>query len=64
MEDFIYQVNPDKTVLLFGSGASVPSGAPGVKDLIMHYAEKYDLDSSLSLSEITFLAEKRPAGER
>ncbi|WP_249030795.1 SIR2 family protein [Roseinatronobacter thiooxidans] len=59
MEDFICQVNPEKTVLLFGAGASVPSGAPGVKDLITHYAEKYGLDSSLSLSEITFLAEKK-----
>lgn len=59
MEDFICQINPEKTVLLFGAGASVPSGAPSVKDLITHYAEKYGLDPSLNLSEITFLAEKK-----
>jgi NAD-dependent SIR2 family protein deacetylase len=59
MEDFVNRVNPEKTVLLLGAGASIPSGAPSVNDLIKHYAEKHDLDSSLSLSEITFLAEKK-----
>lgn len=59
MEDFVNRVNPEKTVLLLGAGASIPSGAPSVNDLIKHYAEKYDLDSSLTLSEITFLAGKK-----
>lgn len=59
MEEFISQVNPEKTVLLLGAGASIPSGAPSVGDLIEYYSEKYNLDPSLGLSEITFLAEKK-----
>lgn len=59
MDEFISQVDPEKTVLLFGAGASIPSGAPGVNELVGHFAEKYDLDKDLGLAEITFLAEKK-----
>ncbi|SFU01900.1 SIR2 family protein [Sedimentitalea nanhaiensis] len=59
MKEFIGQVDPEKTVLLFGAGASIPSGAPGVDALVKHFADKYDLDHELDLAEITFLAEKK-----
>ncbi|WP_243611220.1 hypothetical protein, partial [Shimia aestuarii] len=59
MDEFISLVDPEKTVLLFGAGASIPSGAPGVNELVGHFAEKYELDKDLELAEITFLAEKK-----
>ena len=59
MDEFVSGVNPDKTVLLFGAGAALPSGAPSVSSLISHYSESYQLDGDLSLDEITFLAQKK-----
>lgn len=59
MEEFIGQVDPEKTVLLFGAGASIPSGAPSVATLVEYFSKEYQLEEDLDLSEITFLAQKK-----
>lgn len=51
---------PEKTVLILGSGASIPSGAPSVRDLIDHISSRFQIDAAaLTLSEISALAEAR-----
>lgn len=64
MEEFIGRVDPENTVLLFGAGASIPSGAPSVDALTNHYSEQYNLEKNLELSEITYLAEKSTSRRR
>lgn len=60
ISDVISWIDPDNTVLLFGSGSSIPSGAPAVKKLIDHYAEIFKLPSEgFGLSEISMLAEQQ-----
>lgn len=53
------QLNPEKTILLFGAGASIPSGAPSVSDIISDLsaalgvsAEGYNFAEFCSLFEI------------
>ena len=38
--DFVRAVDPEATILLFGAGSSVPSGAPTVADIMEHFAKK------------------------
>jgi len=61
---FIDTVEPRNTVLLFGSGSSIPSGAPSAPQLTTHLATKFNLPAEgFTLSEIASLAE-RTAGRR
>lgn len=50
---------PEKTVLIFGSGSSVPSGAPTGVELSKQIAQKFDISDAedLSLSDLSTIAE-------
>jgi|GEM_PF-6623468 len=52
------QVVPQRTVLLFGSGASIPSGAPSVDSLCAYLSETFNIgQNDYSLSELTGIIE-------
>lgn len=55
------RTEPRRTILLFGAGASIPSGAPSSTQLAKILAEKLRLDdtSGLSLSDVATIAEAR-----
>ncbi|MGH1407500.1 MAG: SIR2 family protein [Rhodomicrobiaceae bacterium] len=54
-------IEPEKTILIFGSGSSIPSGGPSANVLREKIFEKfnYSLDDSLSLSSIATIIEKK-----
>jgi len=53
-------LRPEKTVLLFGAGSSIPSGAPSSTDLIFYLAKKFGFDAEgYSLSEVASVIEGR-----
>lgn len=57
---FIERIEPNRTVLLFGAGSSVPSGAPSADQLRRHLAGKFNLPSdNFTLSELASLIEQR-----
>ncbi|SFU73825.1 SIR2 family protein [Halomonas korlensis] len=48
------RIEPEKSILFFGAGASIPSNAPSVSKLISALSKKFGIDSSdYELSEIT-----------
>ncbi|MCA5967432.1 SIR2 family protein [Pseudomonas sp. P129] len=54
------RLTPESTVLFFGAGSSIPSGAPAVAKLIEIFSSKFGLSSEgYSLSEITSLIEQK-----
>jgi hypothetical protein len=57
LEQFVATLVPERTVLLFGAGASVPSGAPIAGDLVRNLATTFGLQQTYSLSEIAGLIE-------
>lgn len=60
LQELVEDIIPEKTVLIFGAGASVPSGAPSVRDLISKISNKFHIDmSDLTLREISSLAERK-----
>jgi hypothetical protein len=60
IHELIDQIQPEKTVLIFGAGASVPSNAPSVDALIDTISAKFGIEANgLSLSEISALAENK-----
>lgn len=60
IQELIDQIQPEKTVLIFGAGASVPSNAPSVNALIEAIGSEFAIEvDSLSLSEISALAEDK-----
>lgn len=60
LSDMVGRLSPSKTVLFFGAGSSIPSGAPSVKKIIDRVAGKFGIDSEgYSLSEITSIAENK-----
>lgn len=60
LRELVDQLNPTSTVLLFGAGASMPSGAPSVADLIHDISKEFNIDpDGLSLSEIAAVAEMK-----
>jgi hypothetical protein len=65
LKDLIQEIEIEKTVLIFGAGASVPSNAPSVTTLIDCIAEEFRIDAKgLNLREVAGLAEsKRNRGE-
>jgi GTPase SAR1 family protein len=53
-------IQPERTVLMFGAGSSVPSGAPTGTQLSKHLADTFGiLDFGYSLSEISSLVEQK-----
>ncbi len=58
-------LQPEQTVLFFGSGATVPSGAPSVDRLVSAFAKSFNIDQSdLTLREITSLIEQERRNRR
>jgi hypothetical protein len=57
LDQLVSRLDAKRTVLLFGAGSSMPSGAPSVNQLIAHYAEEFGFPpDQYSLTEITSLA--------
>ncbi|TPJ18222.1 SIR2 family protein [Mesorhizobium sp. B2-7-2] len=60
LKQLINDLIPRKTVLLFGAGSTIPSGAPAVSKIIGHFSSTFGIDSDkYTLSEISSLAENR-----
>lgn len=60
IQELIDEITPDNTVLILGSGASIPSGGPSAADLIRFIGDEFKIDpSGLNLREISGLAEKK-----
>ncbi len=60
LRELVAQLIPTNTVLIFGAGASMPSGAPSVTNLIREISEEFDIEpDGLSLAEITAVAEMK-----
>ena len=60
LSNMVSQIEPKKTVLFFGSGSSIPSGAPSVEKLINTLSKILELDSDeYNLSEIASVAEDK-----
>ena len=54
------RIDPERTVLLFGSGSSIPSGAPSVTQLQEHFAKTFGvLQGDYTLAEQTGIIENR-----
>ena len=65
LEDFVARLETRKTVLLFGSGSSMPSGAPSVPKLIAHYAKEFGIDANeYNLAEIASIAASKSSRAR
>ena len=59
-------LQPSRTILLFGSGSSIPSGAPSTPELSKAICDQFGIeyDNTLSLAEIATLVEiRRPRRE-
>ena len=65
LSTMIEGIDPNNTVLFFGSGSSVPSGAPSVAKVIERIGNEFNIDTEgFSLTEVTSIAEaKRSRGE-
>lgn len=60
IKELVDQIQQEKTVLLFGAGASAPSNAPSVSALIEAISAEFGIEiDGLSLSEISALAENK-----
>ncbi len=60
IDQLVSEINPEQTVLLFGSGSSIPSGAPSTMQICDHLAQHFDLESSdLNLPELSAIIERR-----
>ncbi|WP_291382963.1 MULTISPECIES: SIR2 family protein [Achromobacter] len=60
LRELVEQLTPSNTVLLFGAGASMPSGAPSVTDLIHEISKEFNIEpDGLSLAEIAAVAEMK-----
>ena len=60
LADMLDKIDPTKTILFFGSGSSIPSGAPSVQKLIEEIATNFGIEAAgYSLSEITGIVEEK-----
>lgn len=51
---------PQNTVLLFGAGSSIPSGAPSVKKIIQHFESVFKMDADgFTFAEFCSLVEQK-----
>jgi len=60
LQELVEQISPSNTVLIFGAGAAVPSGAPSVAQLVDRLAVEFKIAADgLTLAEISGLAERK-----
>lgn len=60
LEQFVESIRPERTILLFGSGSSIPSGAPSVGQIIDFLSKRFGIESAdLNLQEMAGIIEKR-----
>jgi hypothetical protein len=60
IQELIDQIQPEKTILIFGAGASAPSNAPSVGTLIEAISSQFGIEADgLNLSEIAALDEHK-----
>lgn len=60
LSEMIDSIDPSTTVLFFGSGSSIPSGAPSVDKVIERISRDFNIDSEgYSLTEISSIAEEK-----
>jgi SIR2-like domain/ATPase family associated with various cellular activities (AAA) len=53
-------IDPERTVLMFGAGSSIPSGAPSVRQLQEHFAKTFNVSGTdYTLAEQTGIIENR-----
>lgn len=58
VERLVETLNPSQTVLLFGSGSSIPSGAPSANEILNYFCTSFDIPhDGFSLREIASLVE-------
>lgn len=60
LDDLTDTLEPENTILFFGAGSSIPSGAPPVGRILEHLSEKFGTPASdYSLSEVAELVQMR-----
>lgn len=60
LHDMVSRLDPSNTVLFFGAGSSIPSGAPSVETIISHLSKTFKIPSSgFSLSELASIVEEK-----
>lgn len=60
LSQLVSEINPEQTVLFFGSGSSIPSHAPSVKKLIDCLSAEFRIpDVGFSLRELTSIIEQK-----
>ncbi|MFA0813957.1 SIR2 family protein [Microbulbifer epialgicus] len=60
LSEMIEGIDPTSTVLFFGAGSSIPSGAPSVEKVIEEVSRSFSIDADgYSLTELTSLAEEK-----
>lgn len=60
VQSVINRIDPERTVLLFGAGSSIPSRAPTTQALIDFFARMFTLpETGFTLPEIASLAERK-----
>jgi len=60
LKDLIQEIQIERTVLIFGAGASIPSNAPSVASLIQAISDEFKIDAKgLNLREMAGLAESK-----
>jgi hypothetical protein len=65
VQSVINRIEPERTVLLFGAGSSIPSRAPTSQALIDFFARTFALPQiGLTLPEIASLAGRKAGGGR
>ena len=60
----VKDLQTEKTVLLFGSGSSVPSGGPKTEQIVSHFSTKFGSASEFTLPEISGIIEKKTSRKR
>jgi hypothetical protein len=60
IEELARRIEPSRTVLFFGAGSSIPSGAPSSEELVQILESKFELaGAGLNLMELASLIEGR-----
>ena len=60
LSDMVSRIDPSNTILFFGAGSSIPSGAPSVQKIIERISKTFDISSDgYTLSEISAIAEEK-----
>lgn len=65
LTEFVRDVSPERTILLFGAGSSLPSNAPTPQAVIDHLSKRFSIPSAgFNLMEFTELVEQRSKDRR